>query len=210
MHKEAMPLLEANAADWWSGLQRGEEKALHNLYHLFRDDLFSYARRITGQEESARNGIQELFVRLWNNRQTLGEARSVKAYLLSTLRRILMAEIKNGRNQYSLPQAYVEGDTFKDFSAEDIVILDEESRLKQEFVASILNSLTPKQREIVYLKYYEELSISEIADMLNINYQSVINHLQRAFLKVRSQITPEQQATLFSTAGLLAILAFCS
>lgn len=207
MHTAGTSVPEENALQLWRALQRGEERALHGLYHLFRDDLYHYAKRIIYREELAINAIQDVFVGLWNSRHSLAEARSVKAYLLSMLRRLLMQEIRR-RQKYALwPDEYTEKLAFAEFSPEDIVLLDEGTRLKKDFVAHLLNTLTAKQREIVYLRYYEELSLQEIADLLDINYQSVINHLQRAFLKVRSQTTPEQLAALFSAAGILVFLA---
>ena len=209
MHTLGMSLPEEKATALWHALQRGEENALNGLYHLYRDDLYSYAKRITFSEEAALNAIQELFLRLWNSRQILGEANSVKAYLLSTLRRLLMQEIR-GRQKYSVWSDDFEAQTgFSEFSPEDVVILDESTSLKKEVVARLLNSLTDRQREIVYLRYYEDLSLTEIAEMLNINYQSVINHLQRAFLKVRSQITPGQLAALLCVTGLALFFASC-
>jgi RNA polymerase sigma factor (sigma-70 family) len=202
MHTSGMTLSEENAPQLWRSLQLGEEKALHGLYHLYRDDLYSYAKRIILSDEAALNAIQELFLRLWNTRQTLGEAHSVKAYLLSTLRRLLMQEIRD-RQKYTLWSGDYETQAgFSGFSPEDVVILDENTSLKKELVARLLNSLTDRQREIVYLRYYEDLSLPEIAEMLDINYQSVINHLQRAFLKVRSQTTPAQLAALLCATGL--------
>ncbi len=46
MHTSGMPLSEENTHQLWRGLQLGEEKALHGLCHLYRDDLYGYAKRI--------------------------------------------------------------------------------------------------------------------------------------------------------------------
>ena len=52
-------------------------------------------------------------------------------------------------------------------------------------VADAMQSLSSRQREIVYLKFYENLEYQEIADLLTLNYQSVVNHVHRAIVKLR-------------------------
>ncbi|MES2734085.1 MAG: sigma-70 family RNA polymerase sigma factor [Bacteroidota bacterium] len=203
--KDLYPITDENAFRWWQALQKGEEQALHALYHMYRDDLFYYARRIVKGDELILNAIQDLFLRLWNSREKLGEARSVKAYLFSSLRRILLSEQKK-QFKYSVPlNDDEENSSFADFSPEDIIILDEHTKLRSDLVAHLLNSLTSKQREIIYLKYYEELSIDEIATLLEINYQSVINHLQRSFLKLRKNTSPELLAASLLSISLLFV-----
>lgn len=65
------------------------------------------------------------------------------------------------------------------------MIAEEASEGTRKYLARLLNSLTGRQKEIVYLRYYEDLSYQEISELLSINFQSVANHLQRAFETLR-------------------------
>ena len=73
----------------------------------------------------------------------------------------------------------------------DITILPAELQLKQneptikKRIAEAMTSLSPRQREIIYLKFYNNLDYDELAEILDINYQSVVNHIHKAMLKLR-------------------------
>ncbi|SDL33353.1 RNA polymerase sigma factor, sigma-70 family [Catalinimonas alkaloidigena] len=194
--------------DLWQHLREGDESSLSHLYHRYRDPLYHYALKITGDAEMALNGLQNLFVQLWQSRQKLSEARSVKAYLFISLRRLLLQDMQRDRRYVLQMDQWASLRTDLVFSPEEIVILDERSQLKKEYVAQLLNNLTPRQREIVYLKYYESLSLQEIADTLDINYQSVINHLNRAFLKLKGSATPEQLSELLYAVGFMMLASW--
>ena len=62
------------------------------------------------------------------------------------------------------------------------------SILKQELITT-LNQLTTKQRELVFLRFYQELSYKQIAELLSVNEQSVKNSMQRIIKKMREGIT---------------------
>ena len=59
---------------------------------------------------------------------------------------------------------------------------------KQEMLASLLNELTPRQKEIIYLRYYNGLDNEEISEVLNISYQVVHNTLYKAFKRLRELV----------------------
>ena len=59
----------------------------------------------------------------------------------------------------------------------------DENRRKN--LAKMINNLSPRQRELIYLRYYNDLSPQEIADMLEISYRAVVNTLYKAMVKLR-------------------------
>jgi RNA polymerase sigma-70 factor (ECF subfamily) len=71
------------------------------------------------------------------------------------------------------------------FSAEEIMVSNESDSLMKQQMVTALNSLPAKQREILTMRFYDELSYPQIADILKIRYQSVINHVYRAVQTLR-------------------------
>jgi RNA polymerase sigma factor (sigma-70 family) len=63
-------------------------------------------------------------------------------------------------------------------------------------LASLLNELPARQKEAIYLRYYEDMEYKQIAEIMNVNYQSVLNLIQKALNKLRA----EQLLTLFFSA----------
>jgi RNA polymerase sigma factor (sigma-70 family) len=77
--------------------------------------------------------------------------------------------------------------TFVDFkfSTEDAMIQQEIDTLKQKNLAKHLNQLPNRQKEVLYLKYYSDLNTDDIAKVLEINYQSVLNLIHKGIKKLR-------------------------
>ena len=78
-----------------------------------------------------------------------------------------------------------------EFSPEEIAIEQEFTLLRTAGISEILNKLSIREREAIYLKYYSELKVSEIAEVMGISYQSVLNTLQKAFTKLRKDLESE-------------------
>lgn len=178
--EENAALPDQMAESRWELLRQGNQVAFGQLYRGFYRELYGYARRLVRQDDEARNLIQELFLSLWERHEALPEVASVKAYLFVSVRRRAPRQI-----DYDLWEGQDSG-TFV-FSAEDFLMAGErEEAVKAQLVQSI-NTLPERLREIIYLRYYQDLSIGEIAEALSLNYQSVANSLQRAYRSLREE-----------------------
>ncbi len=167
----------------WKNFKQGDQQAFSTLYRHFYASLYHYALKSVADRDSAQECVQELFVTLWNSRKRLGDVRRVKAYLFRSLRRII------GRQQ-ARQQARVvlsEANTSWSFSSEDFLIQQEDETYQRDTLAEVLNGLSARQREAVYLKYYEDMSYPQIAEVLHINYQSAVNLVYQAFQKLKQQ-----------------------
>jgi len=181
----AAPILSPETL--WELLRQRNQFAFERLYRTFYRELYGYARRLVRQDQEAQNQVQELFLHLWEKHSQLPLVASVRAYLLVALRRRLLRRtaqekllMRTSSEDSSSPDCFT-------FSAEDFWIAGEyDQALKEELVRAI-NALPVRQREIIYLRYYQELSIAEIADALSMNYQSVANCLQRAYAGLRQE-----------------------
>jgi RNA polymerase sigma factor (sigma-70 family) len=73
-----------------------------------------------------------------------------------------------------------------DDSEEERIIAQESDMTLQDMTEKYKSVLTKRQQEIIHYRFVEELSIGEIADILNINYQSVANSIQNSLKKIRN------------------------
>lgn len=172
----------------WATLRRGEREALDGLFRLFYTPLFDYGIKIISDEEMVKDGIQKLFLRLWERHNSLAQADSVQAYLLLSLRRILLRQVNRQKKRYEYNRKYMDEIFSVSFSMEELLVrieLDEEK--KQELVKAI-NHLNSRQKETLFLRYYHGLTNGEIATIMNINRQSVRNNLSRAIKSLRGII----------------------
>ncbi|HLU92706.1 MAG TPA: sigma-70 family RNA polymerase sigma factor [Membranihabitans sp.] len=158
---------------------------LKQLYYNNYPVLLRYGVKLVGDRPLVKDVIQSLFLRFFENNTDLTGHPAPDAYVVKSFRRALLRNIQVlNLVDYTVPEKM--GTGFIQYSHEDLWIQEEETAHHKNKVLDILNSLSDRQREIVWLHYYEEKSYQEIAEILDINYQSVLNNLQRAFRKIRS------------------------
>tara|TARA_R110002096_G_scaffold307218_1_gene501967 strand:- start:1895 stop:2488 length:594 start_codon:yes stop_codon:yes gene_type:complete len=169
------------------GLKSGDREAMSMIYDQFYESLYFYLLKFSMQEDLVQNAIQDLFVDLWHSKKSLGEIRSLKGYLLVSARRKLFQLVKSDQKLKIADSFNPKELTEIDFqySREDILVEKETNILRKESVLKAINKLPSRQKEVIYLRYYEKLSVEEISEIQGIAYQSVLNNLQRAFQSLR-------------------------
>ena len=171
---------------WMQRLRDDDENALASLMRMYYDALHSYGSRFTKDDALIKDCIQEVFISLWQRRETVGAILSPKYYFLRAIKnKVLKSLHKNIRNLTSghLQEEY---DFFHEFSIERVIIEKQISEEKAEKVRKALSLLSKRQIEIIYLKYYQYLDHGQIAELMNISRQSVYNLLHEAIHKLRS------------------------
>jgi RNA polymerase sigma factor (sigma-70 family) len=108
--------------------------------------------------------------------------QKIKAYFFTALRRQVLNQLRNLHLRElqigSLPRPDI------DFSPEEIVVRNEEYERLQSKIAALLNELPRRQKEVIYLRYFEEMEYTQIAEIMGIHYQSVLNLTQKALQKL--------------------------
>lgn len=166
----------------WKKFLAGNRKAQEELYRFAYPILLSYGLKLIPDHETVRDSIEDLFVRLIQNHRKLPEVVSLRSYLLRALRNKLIDELRRPDRTTSLEEnseAY-----FADSSIETLLNQQEFEEKKRKLLLS-LKMLPARQREILWLYYAEGLKHEEIAEGMQINYQSSKNLLFRAMGKLR-------------------------
>ncbi len=171
----------------WLSFRQGSEQSFTYLHDTYYNQLFFYGLKIIPDDALVKNTIQELFFHLWVNRRRLSPVHSVKHYLLCAFRRHLYRLIEKEKQQKRFAQTS-ESDYFV-FSIEDLIVHEETERSTRALLAKSLNQLPARQRELIYLRYTSGLTPTEIAELLQVNYQSVLNTLARAIASLRINMT---------------------
>ncbi|HJZ41028.1 MAG TPA: sigma-70 family RNA polymerase sigma factor [Bacteroidales bacterium] len=153
------------------------ESSFSEVFKSHFDCLYNYGLRITGKKELTEDCIQEVFFRIWKNNIDLNTIAHVKSYLIKALRRQVLNVLELKINQ-SVSVDITENIGI-DFSPEDFFILNQTEDNIRVKVVSLLNKLPEKQREAIYLRFFEELSFEDVATIMNINLQSAKNNVFR-------------------------------
>ncbi|PAU94483.1 hypothetical protein CK503_06715 [Aliifodinibius salipaludis] len=168
----------------WAKLKEGQKGSLRTLFLRYYDSLFSYGLSVCSKEELVEDCLQELFYQLWESRATLSEVQNVKGYLWISFRRRLMGEIKK-RNDINYRSVSFKSDMKKVVSVEGLFIDNEQQAKLHQKLQEICEDLTQREREVLFLKYYEGMSYSEIEQILGLEYQTVRNYMYRAIERLR-------------------------
>jgi RNA polymerase sigma-70 factor (ECF subfamily) len=172
----------------WNQMKKGEEQCLSQIFTLYYSDLYHYGIKICNMPELVKDSIQDVFFRIWERRNFLGNVQSPKAYLISSLRRKLFVnkETPVGELSDQVIKA-AEKDNFSFTDSEFLEIAEISSQLRKMIINSI-NALPEKQRELVFLRFYYGLRYHEIAQIMAVNEQTVKNLMQRTIANLRTKI----------------------
>lgn len=128
--------------------------------------------------------IQELFLYLFESYDRFGEVTQVKAYLFKALRRRIPEKIKQERRWEATHQNWPERVDIR-FVPEDLQTDEADLAERQAVLLEALNNLPWRQREAVYLRYYNGLTTREIAGIMGAANQTVLNTLYQALQNLR-------------------------
>lgn len=173
----------------WKLFIDGNEEAFKKLMEQHFMQLFNYGTKFSNDEELVKDTIQELFILLWDRKENLSIDVNPKAYLISSLRRALHRKIQSQNHfiRYSDLKDNINYFNFQ-VSVEDNMIEDEITKARAKRIAENITGLPERQKEVVYLKFFEEMSRDEISETMGITPQTVSNMLQIALKKLRTEL----------------------
>ncbi|HTI90038.1 MAG TPA: sigma-70 family RNA polymerase sigma factor [Puia sp.] len=167
-------------------LQENDEQALALLMERYYAELYNYAASFNRDSTLVKDCIQEVFISLWQRRDNATTILSPKYYLLRAVKnRVLKSAHRAARNAgtLTLEKEYT---FFCEFSIEKMIIERQLSEEKAIRLKRIISTLSKRQQEIIYLKYYQHLEHGQIAELMNITTQSVYNLLHETIQKLKT------------------------
>ena len=171
-----------NDTHLWQQMKQGSELALGKLIKKYFNLLQNYGLKFVKDEAFVKDCVQDVFIAIWTHRETIMSPQSIHAYLLSSVRRkVLREKVRQRLDQKQNANTVEKEADLLDFSHEWLLIEQESLNEMTRKVSELLNELPKRQREVLYLRFYQNLERAEIADIMGINEQSVSNHLQAAF-----------------------------
>ncbi|GGJ80650.1 RNA polymerase [Parabacteroides faecis] len=181
-----MPHMEMNCSKseniLWKSFRNGDNDSFELIYKNYADILFRYGIQFTSNESLVKDAIHDVYVKLYNDRLRLKTEVNIKFYLFTCLKNHLYNLLKR---ELFFDKVDLEEGEYLDPCAEEQVTVTLNQKELQQTVRKVLSMLTDRQREIIYYRYMEELSIEEIAILMDMNYQSVQNSIQRSIKKIR-------------------------
>lgn len=199
----------ADEQQLWQRFLDGDVSAFRTIMTDQFRGLFRYGTRFSNDHEFIKDCIQDLFLYLWEHRSSLRADVVIKPYLLVSLRRHMH---RNG-SETALSDEFVESKVAPfdfTFSIEDQYIQEETERERAQAMKQMLETLPPRQKEVIYLKFYQELERDQIAGVMSIAPQTVSNLMQLAFRHLRAQFGIDSLILLLIHWGFLDVITYLS
>ncbi len=173
----------------WNEFIRGDEDAFRLIYNGHVQTLFKYGCNFTHDEALIKDCIQDIFVDLMKYRSNIGSTNNIRLYLFKSLKRKIIrslhkSELYRHLESDKIPFQY-------SLSYEDEVIEDESIKNRIGHLELAMSTLSPRQKEAIYLKYVSNLSYDEISSLMKMNYQSARNLIFRGLEKLRDSFPKE-------------------
>lgn len=159
----------------------GSEQAFRQLFMRYHQWLISHIFRLTGSMAQAEEVAQDVFLKLWMNREVLAGIQKFKPYLFVLSRNhavnVLKATIKERtrRQEWEKEQALQPLNNEEEPTVTQYTLLDE-----------AIDQLPAQQRKVYLLSRYEQLTYTEISGKMNISRETVKKYIQIAIASITS------------------------
>lgn len=169
----------------WQELIGGDKKALAHLYTRYFDMLYNYGSRISRDAAVVEDSIQDLFMTLWNLRGGLNrDVKSIKQYLYTCLRRNILLKLKNQHLTVEISEVV----SFDLALSHKTHYLNAQMNVElRQKLRDVVDTLTPKQKEAIFLIYFDELSYEEVATIMSLKIKTVYNLVHQAVARLKER-----------------------
>jgi RNA polymerase sigma-70 factor (ECF subfamily) len=166
-------------------LKQGDKVAFYHIYERYCKRLYGFVLRYLKVEADADEIVQEVFVKIWDSRNKINMYASFDSFLFTIAYNSTISLLRKKANEKKYLEHIKSLQQIK--QAPEVINEIAYNELNNQII-SLLNKVTPRQREIFYLSRNEGLSHEEIANKLNITVNTVKKHMTNTLSFLKSNI----------------------
>jgi RNA polymerase sigma-70 factor (ECF subfamily) len=168
-----------NDESLWERFKKGDRAAFEQIISVHYASLFRFGTRYSQDTDLIQDCLHDMFVYLWERRQHISGTDNIKKYLLKSLRHKIWLELQRTQRRGWVDEEEAL-DVTPEQTFEDFFVYIEAEQLSAKKIKTLLDLLPQRQQEALHLRYFQELDIEHIAQVMSISRQSVSNHLHKA------------------------------
>jgi RNA polymerase sigma factor (sigma-70 family) len=169
----------------WDDFLTGSRAAYAYIYERYARILYNYGYKIAQNRQLTEDCLQDLFLTILESRDRLGRTDSIKFYLMRSLRRELVRRLQAEQRFDTDPDAL---DFQVEFHYEPSWLDSQISAEQSAMLLAELNALPPRQKEALFLKYFDNLSYEEIAGVMNIEQSSAYKVIYKGIAALQKRV----------------------
>lgn len=166
-------------------LKSGDKEALFSMMTFYYNDLFRYGIKFTADKDLTKDIIGQFFLHIWDHRKNFAAAENIKGYLVVSFKRFIIGYLNKISRDLDIhdqqPPSY-------EYPYEDYIIAWQDDETIKMLLKRAIEALPERQRELVRLRYYEQMSYEQIAEKTSLSIRTVYNKLHEAIKKLRSPV----------------------
>ena len=181
MHKRFLSISGQTDDELLILLQKGNERAFTAIYERYHKLLYVLAYKYLKDNETAKDAVQQIFLKLWESRSLFSIHINLRNYLYTMLKNHLLNEIRN--NYTALEKNYELAQETIEYENEILSKLEEKEMTEQLYRA--IDSLPEQKKAVCLYKLKDSLSNQEIAEKMQISIPTVKTHYSQAIKLLR-------------------------
>ena len=170
-------------SEWVKKIRSSNTAAFESLFNFYCQKLINFSRRYVWDKQTAENIVQDIFLKIWQNRNTLDPSKMIKTYLFTAVKNESLKHLRHA----DVHKRWAEFISLSQDSAIDPEKTLSENETKKE-IENAISSLPEKCREIFTMNKFDKLKYREIAEILNISVKTVETQMGRALKKLREKL----------------------
>jgi RNA polymerase sigma factor (sigma-70 family) len=172
----------------WQNFKEGDENAFNILLREYYSLLLTYGIRLIYDKNMVKDNLHDFFIDLWSKREGLGDVKNLKAYLFISFRRRLFREKEKNSRLKIINETPDDYDFEFEFAIESSIIEGEIKHETQYKLKNQLENLTKRQREAIYLRFYQDLDYPQVAEIMAISHPAAVNLVYSAIKALRKSL----------------------
>lgn len=183
-------------------LKAGNPRAFKQIFLCYEKRLYFFVFSITKSEYIAEEILQEVFIKIWTNRESIDINRSFESFIFTITRNLTYNYLRDASRREAIRNELWTNVVAQHQEVESNLIFEE----YKEIVEDIIQNLPVQKRSIYQLSRQEGKSNSEIAAILGISPKTVRNHMWSTMSTIRTQLKPYIDDTLRLLAYVVVFL----
>lgn len=170
-----------------------DEIAFRQLFERYSDNIYGVAMAYTKSADAAEEIVQDVFVKIWMNRNKLLQVERFDDYLFIVARNYILNYLRNNKKNKQFTTQLFDHFGEHTITPEDEFLVKESQKLIEQAVAVL-----PPQQQMVYeLRRRQDLSLEDIASQMNISRNTARNHLNQALKQIKEYLRTHSGDALF-------------
>lgn len=181
--------------DVWLKFIEGDDDALSSIYFEFFDLLLNFGMKYSSDRYLVEDCIQNLFVDLLKNRHQQKTVNNLRFYLTKALRNQMLYEHRKTKKLIPVEEQ-TETEFTVTYSVENSLIATETNEMHLRFLKMVMEDLTVRQKEALYLKFNCGFDYKQISELMQISVESVRTMIYRTLKSIKETFGDEAHSTL--------------